>query len=458
MEELKLDLKKQYQRFENFGVSGAWWAQVVGGWSEIDDASGIPKRELISRLLFDKEKGIGVGCYRYNLGAGSAFSGKGVYSPECRRAESFDVSDTEYDWSRDANAVWMMEQAVRDGADEVVFFVNSPPERWTRNGKAHLDRALHTNLAPKNYKKFAGYCLDCVEHFRALGIPVRYISPVNEPVWKWTGGQEGCHYRPRQVRKLMRVFADELDRRPTLADLKISGAENGDIRWFNKTYCRIMLGDKKIRAKVDGIDTHSYFITPDVPILSSLIGNRAAFMRRYRRYVDRRFPGSAIRTSEWTHMRGGRDHGMDSALEQTKIMMEDLSILNVTSWQLWIALSNVDYCDGLIYENDDTRTFEMTKRYYAFGNFSKFIEKGSRRFEVDPGSELQAVGFTKGGRQVVVAANRGDKAFELRLPESIKEIYVTSEERSLEKAAAETIFSFPAKSVVTLIFEECDAV
>ena len=69
-----------------------------------------------------------------------------------------------------------------------------------------------------------------------------------------------------------------------------------------------------------------------------------------------------------------RDYGMDSALEQTKIMMEDLSILNVTSWQLWIAVSDVDYCDGLIYENDGPRTFELTKRYFAFGNFSKYIE------------------------------------------------------------------------------------
>ncbi len=454
MEKLKLNPQSTFQTFENFGVSGAWWAQVAGGWSETDENSGMPKWERISQLLFDKEKGIGIGCYRYNLGGGSAQSGKGTYSPECRRAESFDISDTEYDWSRDANAVRMMKQAVKDGADEVIFFVNSPPERWTRNGKAHLDKAFRTNLSPENYKKFANYCLDCVEHFREEGIPVKYISPVNEPVWKWTGGQEGCHYSPRQVRKLLRVFAGEIDRRSALGDLKISGAENGDIRWFNKTYCRIMLGDKIISKKVDAVDTHSYFLTPHIPVISSFIGNRTAFMKRYRRYVDRHFPGSKIKTSEWTHMKGGRDYGMDSALEQTKIMMEDLSILNVTSWQLWIALSNVDYCDGLIYENDDTRTFELTKRYYAFGNFSKFIEKGSVRFDVDPGPDLTAVGFAKGGRQAVVAANRNETAVTLELPQNVKEIYITSETDSLRQVNPEKIFTFPAKSVVTLIFQE----
>ena len=39
-------------------MSGAWWAQVIGGWDEIDEESGLPKRERISQLLFDKEKGI----------------------------------------------------------------------------------------------------------------------------------------------------------------------------------------------------------------------------------------------------------------------------------------------------------------------------------------------------------------------------------------------------------------
>ena len=450
MNRLVLNPGKTYQTFENFGVSGAWWAQVIGGWSEIDESSGMPKRERISQLLFDKEKGIGVRCYRYNLGGGSAQSGKGNIGEISRRAESFDTDDG-YDWSRDENAVWMLNQAIKDGADEIIFFVNSPPERWTKNGKAHLDKAFRTNLAPENYRNFANYCLDCVEHFRALGVPVRYLSPVNEPVWKWTGGQEGCHYKPSQVRKLMRVFVDEMNRRPALSDLKLSGAENGDIRWFNKSYCRVMLGDKKIRTKTDAIDTHSYFLTPPIPVVSLFIKNRIAFMKRFRKYMDRRFPGVPVKTSEWTHMQGGRDYGIDSALEQTKIIMEDLTVLNVTSWQLWIAVSNVDYCDGLIYENDEPRTFELTKRYYAFGNFSKFIENGSVRFDVDAGENLNAAGFAKDGRNVVVIANRNDADIEIELPADTKEIYVTSEEYSLTPFEPVKELTIPAKSVTTII-------
>ena len=451
MNELHLFPAQTFQTFERFGVSGAWWAQVIGGWAEPDPTSGMPKREKIAELLFDREKGIGVRCYRYNLGGGSARSGRGKIDMPCRRAESFDT-DGGYDWSRDEAAVWMMKEAVKRGADEVILFVNSPPERWTKNGKTHQDRAGQTNLPRKNYRAFTDYCLDCAEHFLKEGLPVRYLSPVNEPVWFWTGGQEGCHYRPWQVKRLLRAFAREMDNRPALRGLKLSAAENGDIRWFNKTYCRLLLRDPVIRAKLDAVDTHSYFVTP--PFLRPIAGDRLPFLRRYRRWMDRRFPGVPLKTSEWTHMQGGRDYGMDSALEQTKIIMEDLTALNVTAWQLWIAVSNVDYCDGLIYENDGDRSFELTKRYYAFGNFSKFIAPGSVRFAVDAGEGLDAVGFAGDGRRVVVIANRTAEEKTLALPDLPDEVYVTDETRGLADTPPQKTLAVTPRSVTTLLWKE----
>lgn len=450
MNKLILDYDKRYQTFENFGASGAWWAQVVGGWEEPDPSSGLPKYERIAELLFDKQKGIGIRCYRYNLGAGSDRV-PGKITNVSRRAESFDTDDGGYDWSRDGNSVRMLNEAVKHGADEIILFVNSPPVSMTRNGKGHLDKALHTNLSPENYHRFAAYCLDCAEHFKNEGIPVKYISPVNEPVWVWTGGQEGCHYRPAQVYNLLKVFAEEMDKRNGLNGVKLSGAENGDLRWFNNTYAHVMLRNKNIRKYVDAVDTHSYCLMPHIPVIEKIFGNRVLFMKRYRRFMNRHYPDVNIKTSEWCHMQGGRDYGMDSALEQTKIIMEDLSILNVSSWQLWIAVSNVDYCDGLIYINEDPRTFELTKRYYAFGNFSKFVEYGSVRFGCDAGEDLNSVGFTKGNRSVVVISNRTSVEKKLELPNGTAEIYLTDESHNLDGIEVPESLCMTPKSVATLI-------
>ncbi len=393
---LKLDMNKRYQEMEGFGVSGAWWAQIVGNWTHIDEASGMPVRERISQLLFDKNVGIGVNTYRYNMGGGSKNSGKGRFSQPARAAESFDISETEYDWSRDAAAVFMMKDAVKRGAHEVVFFSNTPPERFTINGKSQLDKAGYENIKKENYPKFAKYVLDVVEHFLAEGVPIKYISPVNETMWVWTGkqGQEGCHYQPWHIRPVFREFARQKEERPALKNVWLSGPENGNIMFFNRTLIRQVLNDDLVRRNMYGVDNHSYWVGP-------------AVKKRYKKFMDKYFTGVPVRTSEWTHMKGGRDYSMDSALEQAKVMYEDISILDAVSWQHWIAVSEVDFCDGLIYIDEEAKTFDIPKRYYAFGNFSKFVTEGFKRVELtSPDALVETLAFAKGDELILLLINR----------------------------------------------------
>ena len=448
---LTLNENRTFQTFEGFGASGAWWAQIAGGWDEADE-SGISKRDRISQLLYSKTEGIGLRTYRYNIGSGSAESGKGVYWDPARRAECFGTVGN-YDFGRDANAVYMMRQAAKDGADEIILFVNSPVESLTKNGMAQLGKRqiFRTNLAKKNYADFVRYCLDVTEHFVKEGLPVKYLSPVNEPLWIWNGGQEGCHYSPRQAGLVMKCAAEKLNERPALKGVKLSGVENGDIRWFNKSYTREMFRHKDVREAVDSVDIHSYFINKiEVPFFS----NRIGFLKRFRKWMDRKYPYVPVKMSEWTHMQGGRDAGMSSALETAKIIMDDISILNVTSWQHWLACSPYDYCDGLIYLDFDKHTYEITKRYWVTGNFSKFIPFGAVRFDVVTDSEnVKAVGFKKNDDCTVVLANFSEK-IESFIAEKDGKLFVTDENRSLEEIeikAGETA-ELPPKSVTTYIY------
>ncbi len=446
------DRNVKYQVFEGIGASGAWWAQVVGGWEHVDEKSGLPVKERIAQLLYDNEHGIGMRTYRYNLGGGSKNSGSSVFHNKNRMAESFDVSETQYDWSRDKNAVEMLNLAVKYGAQEVILFSNSPPERWTKNHKSCLDKAWHTNLARENEANFARYLADCAEHFLSEGVPVKYVSPVNEPFWIWTEkqGQEGCHYTPFGVRRILRQTALEFEKRPALKGVKLSGAENGDIRWFNGSYTRAVLSDEVIRRNVDAIDVHSYF-------LNDPLNCRTVFLRGFRKWLDRRYPGIDAKTSEWTHMKGGRDKGMDSALETAKVMFEDISILNVTSWQHWIAVSEVDYCDGLIYINEDDKTFETTKRLYVTGNFSKYIPYGARRIKaVCDDAEVSVLAFDCGEKTVVIAINptSGEKTLALGLQSNVT-VAVTDDKHNLYEYAAQDAsnLKLTARSVTTFV---CD--
>ena len=451
---LNINEEKRYQTIEGFGASGAWWAQIVGNWTHEDPISGKPVRDRISELLFSKIEGIGLGIYRYNIGGGSKHSGRGTFSEPARATECFETAPGEYDWSRDAAAVYMMCRAVSDGADEVIFFVNSPIERLTNNHKTHLDKhqIFRENIKKKNYPAFAKYCADIAEHFIGEGIPVKYISPVNEPFWVWNGGQEGCHYRPSSCRKVLRAFVKELDSRKALDGVRLSGCENGDIRWFNKSYSRAVLGDPLVRTRLGALDIHSYCLHMPIPFFN----NRMSFLKRFAKWMSKNYPDVPVNMSEWTHMQGGRDKGMDSALVTANVMYEDLSVLNVISWQHWIAVSEVNYCDGLIYINLDDKTFEMTKRYYVTGNFSKYVPTGSVRVDAacdDP--ELRLLAFKYDGGCAVIVINSTEKEKELSLPEQYSAVKsaVTDDNNDLREydiAAPEHIKITP-RSVTTII-------
>lgn len=449
---ITLNKNKTYQTFEGFGASGAWWAQAVGGWDNIDPDSGLAVRDRISQLLHSKTEGIGLRTYRYNLGAGSMESGRGDYSEFDRRAECFETEEGEYDFGKDSNAVYMMRQAAKDGADEIILFVNSPIERLTKNHKAHLNKNqnFRTNLSKENYLPFAKYCLDVTEHFVDEGLPIKYLSPVNEPLWVWTGGQEGCHYSPRQAGKVMKCVASELKKREKLSGVKLSGVENGDIRWFNKSYTREMLKHAEVRECVDSVDVHSYFLHSPLPFTN----DRPAYLRRFRKWMDKKYPDVPVKMSEWCHMTGGKNPNMDSALETARVIFEDISILNVTSWQHWIACSRYDYCDGLIYIDLDKKSFEMTKRYYVTGNFSKYIPFGAVRFEVktDDG-DIMPLGFKAADKTVIIMINPTESEKIFSLPEDSL-VAVTDENSNLTEYSAKknSQIRITPHSVNTIIF------
>ncbi len=446
-----LNRDKVFQKYEGIGASGAWWAQIVGGWDNVDD-SGVEMRDAVSRMLYSKTEGIGLDIYRYNIGGGSAHSGRGEYSDFARRTESFDAGEGKHDFTRDKNAVYMMKQSVKDGAGEVILFVNSPIERLTKNHLSHLNKnqAFRTNLSSKNYLSFAKYCLDVTEHFIDEGVPVKFLSPINEPFWIWTGGQEGCHYSPRQSGKVMRCFALEMKKRNKLKNVKLSGVENGDIRWFNKSYTRELMRYPEVRDVIDAVDLHSYCLHMPIPFFN----NRVKFLKRYRKWLDRKYPKLPVKMSEWTHMVGGKNTGMSSALEVAKVMYEDFTLLNVTSWQHWIACSHYDYHDGLLYLDLENKTFETTKRLWVTGNFSKYISLGATRFEVESDdSEIMLLGFKKDNKTVVIIINPTSniKRYEL---EKDALIAVTDKDNNLEesKLSALNTLNITPESVTTIVF------
>ncbi len=462
-----VDTETTYQTIESFGASGAWWAQYVGGWDTVMNTTGMETREYIAMLLFDDENGIGLNSYRYNIGAGSRDKGhaSSLITDSWRRAYSFLDEDGNYDWTRDANAVWMMNRAVDYGVDEIVMFVNSPLESLTISGSAYAISSInstYSNLDPENYEAFAEYVLDVVEHF-ALdeGLPVKFVSPVNEPQWTWTdASQEGCHYEPDEVVELLKVFLSELEEREELYNtVTLSAPEGGDWNSDSREYITAILKDDILSEYFTSFDLHSYWSDSTI---------KTEFATAY---AGKKFSSLTFRMSEWCEMTNGVDTTMDSAINLAEQIYEDMTILDCVSWQYWIAVSCYDYRDGLIYVDSTKQTVTVPKRLWAMGNYSRFIDRGYERVDVDFDVGAVDVSAYKGTNEygeeeiVLVFINQRTKSVNVDFSGLDTSKYtrisvnVTSDDYNLEETYyAEfldgTAVSIPGQSVTTVVISE----
>ncbi len=360
-----------YQTMESFGASGCWWSQYVGGFTKDANGTGGTTRDDIAELLYDREKGIGLTSYRYNLGAGSAEMKDQLIGDIHRRAQSFETEPGVYNFDKDAHAVWFLRKAAELGAEEVVLFCNSPLARLTDNGFAHMtEGGSRSNISRENYSGWAKYCMDVAEHFVEEGIPVKFLSPINEPQWDWYNGQEGCHYEPAEISRVYLAFLDELESRPALAGVKLSGPESGE--WggdATKKYTSAILNNQRLSEHFDTIDNHSYW-SDDMA------------KKSFKNWMTVKYPDVKLRTSEWCEMVNGSDFSMDSAIHIAQEIAEDLRILDVVSWTSWVAVAPGGYRDGLIYVDEASQKYKALKRLWSFGNYSRFVRPGYVRVDL----------------------------------------------------------------------------
>lgn len=448
---LKINEDSSYQTIESFGASGSWWSQYVGGWDKPFGDSTIPVREEIANLLYSRENGIGLSAYRYNLGAGSADSMNGEIWDVNRRAQSFEVGPRKYDFTKDANAVWFLKKVVELGASEITLFSNAPLERLTVNGKAHMTGKNQVNLLEDKYDDFANYTYDVAEHFISEGIPVSFISPINEPQWDWLNGQEGMHYEPKEVVGILKVFVEELKKRSKLEGVELSAPESGEWGGRTKEYNSTILEDEVLGNYFHTMDNHSYWTNKSTK-------------EEYKRWQVLNYPDIKLRASEWCEMVHGKDYTMDSAFNMLDVIHEDLTILDVVAWSKWVAVADGDYRDGLIYVNKDRKAYRTSKRLWAFGNLTKYVRPGYTRVETNGAysniynmKSLAFTGVNDNGEEelVIVLINREDaKEFKLDITSNMDYNHYTIVSTTEEKDLLQTVSDEYSKDTVIQIEEE----
>lgn len=363
------------QEITGWGTSACWWSQIAGDSENADE---------FADLLYS-EDGLGLNIYRYNVGGGEKQNPNCRIAADCydwRATESFLVyndekGEYEYDWSRDAAAQNMLFKCLEYGTiDTVVLFANSPHFSMTVSGNATGGHTpAQSNLKKECYDDYAEYFLDITEYFIDKGVPVKYISPINEPQWDWGGdwvGQEGCHYEIDEVIELAKVFAKEIKERKL--DVKLSMAESGQVGDHAMDCMEKLYADEEIASVMGTYAYHSYWTDKNFS-LKQAFGD----------YLDKQYPAVEVEMSEWCEL--PNEHKIDdieAGLLMARTISEDISLTGVNSWTSWVAVNDgLEKADSMIGANNDCSEYVIGKRYYAMAHYTKFVPVGSRVVDVD---------------------------------------------------------------------------
>ncbi|MBQ7638944.1 MAG: hypothetical protein IJS90_08595 [Clostridia bacterium] len=367
--------KNTRQRLSGFGTSACWWSQDVGKSENAEKAA---------RLLYSDE-GLALNIYRYNVGAGEKENPNSRISGN-RATESFYYYNEgsgkfEYDFTRDASAQRMLELSLSYGnIDTVVLFANSPHYSMTVTGQATGGTEEYfSNLPAENYGAFADYLLTIAKYFLDKGVPVKFISPINEPQWSWGGGwvgQEGCHYETDEILALMKVFAKKI--KESGLPVKLMAPESGEVSDETVGWFDMLASDPDIAEVLGSLAYHSYWTD----------GNAYNKYRFGRTVAEKGYP-CPVDMTEWCELPLEHDiSDFGGAMREASVISQDLLLSGANSWSAWSGANNIEvrddgalWSDGLLAVNEDASEITVSERYYALAHFSKFIPAGSVRVE-----------------------------------------------------------------------------
>ena len=397
------------QTITSFGASGAWWPNFLQDFPPA-------QQKNLSDLLFSKD-GLQLSGYRYNIGASGDHDNVTVSTPG-RGAESFLTTAGAYNWQRDGPGVYYLKAAQDAGVASITFFANAIPSNLTSdNATATKTTPCGTTLSKEQIPRFVEYLVNVLAHMLEWGIQVEYISPMNEPDNAFDAcTQEGMRVPASLRGPLFQALRTALQA-PGLRGVKILGDESSQVTTQALTEYSAWLP----ASSIDALAAHMY----DWPDDATLLNYRQLL-------VNLSLPNAPppVKMTEISSFRSARgvyspwgwtgpkvmgaefDPGVDSALDMARYVWQWLTLVNAESWDWWTAVSNmmpcspsvapgcaalfnggerqngqVGYNDGLVYIDPQYKTtkdygFYMTKRFWVFRHFSRFLRPGAVRYDV----------------------------------------------------------------------------
>ena len=367
-------------RWEGWGTSLCWWANRIG-YNETLTAKS-------ADLFFDADKGLGLNIMRYNVGGGDDPTHHHITRTDSDVPGWMYIDangNRQYDYTTDARQLNVVKAAMKAAGQDAYLeiFSNSPPYFMTNSGCSTGNfKAEENNIKDDEYDDFAEYMAHVANYMtRDMKLKVKSVSPMNEPNTNYWPAmnykQEGCHIDAGESQsKLLVLTREALDRYGlnnvilTTSDETNPGKQIEEIKTLTPA----------ARAAIERISVHTYG-TNSIREMGQLAKDEN--INLWMSEVDGN--GTA-----------GQNAGeMAAGLWLAEKIISDIEALEPSAWVLWQVIDTHISKDGYqgrrdggplrtaggywgtACANHDTGEILLTQKYYALGQFTRYIRPGA---------------------------------------------------------------------------------
>lgn len=395
---ITVDTTRRYQSMMGFGASftdsSAW---LVG--TKLDSA----QRDALMRDLFSRRDGIGLSFLRQPMGA-TDFTPNGNYSYDDMPAGQSDPTLAHFSVDHDRSyTIPLLKQARR--INPRLTFMATPwsPPGWMKTS----DSMLGGRLKPDAYQPLADYFAKFLKAYAAAGVPVRYVTPQNEPLHE-PSTYPGT-YIPADQQKTF--ITDYLG--PTLRKQGLSTRILGyDHNWDVTGYPESLYADPATARHVTGTAWHCYAGDPAAQtVVHNDYPNKPAFQTEC--------SGGGWEGDERSGFAGAMDNVINGSRNWAK---------SIVRWNLALDAASGPTNQGCLdcrpvvtvsQDSDGAWSYKPTADYWGLAQASKFVEPGARRVASSTlgKGNVEDVAFTNpDGSTALVTYNSGstDRTFTVR--------------------------------------------
>lgn len=326
-----------HQKITGFGGSGG--NSSAENFMKLTDADKVK----LCDLLFSPDKGIGISMVRNEI------------------YWTIEPSPGVWDWTKDDAQIWLMNEAKKRGVNYFWSAAWSMPA-WMKDNN-NIKNGGH--LLPAHYGDYADYLTKYVKEYKTrFNVELKAISIQNEP--DVSINYQSCVWNATQF---LNFIKNNLG--PAFSEqgiiLKIVFPEPSSFKLIGK-YADSAMNDPECRKYIAIISGHQY----DQPYRPQ----NGSFPRDTleETYVPAKNNGKELWESEVSFIDGKPDYGIQLGLGTALLIHNAMVKAQVNAYSWWAFLNSWGDNEGLA---DLTgNTFKVSKRLYAFGNWSKFVRPG----------------------------------------------------------------------------------